>query len=389
MHPRRLHPITPLSLILAIIVLLESNPVFATTLNARWVAQQHSVNARFDKGWQDTRNAIRLERGWLFARNDAKQLYLLIDLTGDTGNDKPLTQAPWGDFLSVAFDVDLNGKISINTDLTFGQYPGSYRLGRQVFKGPGRFSGLGPTRARMAGGFGRTPASRQPHRVWELAIPLDELKAKAGGRVRLGITTHSVRPTFSDAYPTNHLRQFKDLLEIRLASSPMLAQFRVARLSPNAVRQLVANQRIVVQPKTQHPAGDLQLVTPQPPCALPKGEPVGRAILPNGTIELRFANGSKKRRLQGGWEILCPDGTKVPATVLFSTQIPPTLPPTLPDATANEWLEYHDTRLLGIINSLVDDPAMVDTYLKTEAPGWSVYQRIQSRSETISYLLAE
>lgn len=381
-------PLFPL-LLLGAIGWLAPGTASALTLDARWTAQPHTVSARFDKEWQATRNAIRLEHGWLFARNDAKQLYLVVDLTGDTGNDKPLTQAPWGDFLSVAFDVNLDGKITIDTDSKYAQHPGSYRLGRQLFKGPGRFSGLGPTRARLAGGFGRTPAARQPHRIWELAIPLDELKATPGGRVRLGIRTHSTRPEFTDSMPVNHLRDLKNLIEIRLASAPMLATLRIARLDPQALRRLVANQRVVVQPKLPRPPGRLTPIDPQVPCPLPEGEPVGRAILPNGTIELRFANGSKKLRFAGGWEIICPDGTKVPTTVLFSTQIPPTLPPSLPDETTTQWLEYHNTRLLGIIGTLVDDPDMVDTYLGTEASGWSVYQRIQTRSETISYLLAE
>ncbi len=392
--PRSHHP---LLFALTTVSLFTLASAQAATLQATWATKHQPINAKFDADWSQERNAVRLEHGWLFARNDAQRLYLLIDLTGDTGNDKPLSKAPWGDYLSIAFDIDRDKKISVNKDIQYGQYPGTYRMGRQYFLGAGRFTGLQQTKTRLAAHFDRTVNYRRPHRIWELSIPLAELNAKPGASVRLGISTHSTKPAFSRSLPPNHTRQMKNLIELRLAGSPMASRFLVARLDPKALRKLVGQQRIVVRPKfhqlkpVRPGPGTLKPVEPtQPaPCPMPEGEPVGRAILQDGSIELRYANGSKKHRFQGGWKILCPDGTPVPTMVLFSSQIPPTLPPLLPEGTEAQWLEYHNTQLLGIINTLVDDASMVDTYLKTEAADWSVYKRIQTRGETISYLLAE
>lgn len=393
----RYHRNLLLQLILSGSLLCTTVSVSGASLTASWVTQPHEVAARFDRSWQQARDAIRLDNGWLFARNDSERLYLLIDLTGDTVDDQPKRAAPWGDFVSVAFDVDLNGGISADKDLQYSLYPGSHRLGRQYYKGPAKFSGLQLTQARLAAGFTGSPVLQRKHRIWEFSIPLKEVEAHPGGRVMVGVSTHSERPKFSDKLPSGYLQDLKGLIEIRLAANPTFAVF--TKISSQDLRKLVAGQRMVVRPKIaeavprpgqpgglrQQPSGPGR----PPNCPVPEGEPVKRAIHADGTVELTYSNGSKKLHFQGGWKILCPDGTPVPTTVLFSTQIPPTMPPTLPDQAEMQWLEYHNMRLLGIINMLVNDQTMVDNYLHTEPNDWSVYERIQKRSETISYLLAE
>ena len=372
-----------------------SGSLHAATLISSWATNHQSVNAQFDADWKNSRNAIRLGNGWLFARNDSKTLFLLIDLTGDTGNDPPLNSSPWGDYLSLTVDIDLNRKISPNIDFQYGQYPGTFRIGRQYFLAADRFTGLKPSDAKLVSGFSASRNFKRPHRLWELAIPLKEIKTKPGKTIRVGIGTHSNQPAFNHSVPRNHTRSMGSLIELRLASSPIRVQRPDIQINPSVLREMVAKHKLVIVPMNS----DLQPLTPgvggisanrpNTPCELPKGKPDSRGILPDGTIELRYANGAKKRRKKGSWEILCPDGTIVPATVLYSTQIPPTLPPSLPDETAAQWLEYHNWQLLGIIDGLVGDQAMLNSYLQTEATEWTIYQRIQSRRETISYLLAE
>jgi len=375
-------------LALVSILLTLTGPVSADTLACGWAGQNHRLSAEFDRSWLQPRNALRLDSGWLYAKNDQDNLYLLLDLTGDTTEDRPSKVAPVGDYLSLVFDLDLDGRITPDRDIAFGQYPGSHRLGRQFFKGPGRFTGLEQTAARLASGFAPSPAQARRHRIWELSIPLRELNSRPGGRLRLGLTTHSDNPLFTEHLPANQTRNFGQLLELTLAGNPRILS--VARIDPQSLRRFTGNRRIVVRPdlKKLKPVGGQPPGLP-PGCDFPQGEPQKRIIKPDGTVELVYANGSRKQYVNGGWKLFCPDGTPIPVMVLKSTQIPQTLPPTLPDPAAQQWLEHHTMGLLGVISQLVDDPQMVDNYLASENGGWGLYEQIEHRLETIDYLLAE
>jgi len=377
----------------ACFLLLVVPAAAADTLDSAWSGDERRVSARFDRFWSASRNALRLDRGWLYARNDAEWLYLLIDLTADTGPDGSSGR----DYLALVVDVDGNGTVTPNRDIAYGMYRDSDRLGLQRFHEPGRLTGLQSTRARLAAGFGASPASRDAHRVWELAIPLAEIGAQAGGAVRLGLRLHSAEPSFTEEHPQGLYRDFGDLLRIRLAGPPMImgvlaarpeiATARaerprvgaiVGRVDPSVLRRL--RPRVVLVPGDDVAGAD---------CPLPQGEAVDRRIRDDGSVELVYANGSSKRRGKGGWTVYCPDGTEAPIKALFSTQIPPTLPPALPDDVTAEWLDYHGNRLLGIITGLVGDPDMVQRYLDSEDQGWHIYRRIQERSDTIDYLVAQ
>lgn len=373
------------------ILLIATGHAGAETLISNWSPSSHRVSAEFDTYWQQPRNALRLDHGWLLAKNDQDHLYLLVDLTGDTGEDRPGKEAPWGDYLSLAFDLDLDGRISPDGDIAFSQYPGSYRLGRQTFKGPGRFSGLNESAAVLVSRFGPSPALQQRHRIWELSLPLRELKTRPGGKLRLGLLNHSDSPSFTDRLPANHTSDFNHLVELTLASSP--TGHLVTRIDTQTMRRMLSGRRIVVRPdltklKPAGQPGGLAQGLPQG-CDFPQGEPEKRIITADGTVELIYPNGSRKQYVNGGWKLFCPDGTQIPVMVLKSTQIQPTLPPTLPDQDTLQWLDFHNTGLLGIISQLVDDQAMVEHYLDTENSGWNVYEQIANRLKTIDYLLAE
>jgi len=159
--------------------------------------------------------SIALQHGALLAQNDAANLYLLIDLTGDTGNDPPLSTAPWGDYFALAFDVNIDKALTTDVDILLGLYPGTHNLGKQVYTGSG-WSGLSPTSSSMASGFGTSINSATPHRIWELAISLPEIEAVPGSRVRLGLETYSQTPSFKDAHPEGFYSNFANLIEIDL-----------------------------------------------------------------------------------------------------------------------------------------------------------------------------
>ncbi|NIO10304.1 MAG: hypothetical protein GTO40_20790, partial [Deltaproteobacteria bacterium] len=98
----------------------------------------------------------------------------------------------------MTFDVNGDREITPNVDVSYGLYPGTYRVGVQSYLGPGAWTGLQRSRARFAAGFGRSMGPSPPHRIWELAIPLAEIKARPGQLIRLGLNTYSESPPFND-----------------------------------------------------------------------------------------------------------------------------------------------------------------------------------------------
>jgi len=56
------------------------------------------------------------------------------------------------------------------------------------------------------------------HRIWEIAIDLDEIGAEPGNNVWLGMRVESLNPTFTDDIPSDFVNDFSNLVEIRLAT---------------------------------------------------------------------------------------------------------------------------------------------------------------------------
>lgn len=133
---------------------------------------------------------------------------------------------------------------------------------------------------------------------------------------------------------------------------------------------------------------------PQPPQAetapaLPDvGEPgaVSRTILPDGSVELRYPDGTIRKLFAGGQTITRPDGTS--STMLYQNAQPPTPPTAPPDASHASWLDAEDQRLLDIMRSLVgNDEPSIQNYLEREGD-LSVYQRIEARTEAVGWLVS-
>jgi hypothetical protein len=132
------------------------------------------------------------------------------------------------------------------------------------------------------------------------------------------------------------------------------------------------------------PRPELQIV--QPPLVSP-GDPgaVSRKVLPDGSVELRYSDGTIRRLFAGGQEITRPDGTT--STMLYQNAQPPTPPTAPPDPTHASWLEAQNERLLGVIRTLVgNDEPSVQNYLEREGDR-TVYQRIEARTEAVGWLV--
>lgn len=115
------------------------------------------------------------------------------------------------------------------------------------------------------------------------------------------------------------------------------------------------------------------------------GMPV-RRVLPNGHVELTWPDGTVVERYQGGQTVTMPDGTV--RTMSYSSAQPPTPPSAPPDQAHARWLAGESERLLGIIRTLVGghEPS-VQHYLSREGAGATPYERIESRTRTVQYLV--
>ncbi len=161
---------------------------------------------------------ISLTHGSMYIQNDAVNLYLLIDLTGDTHEDPPLTTTPWGDYFHLAFDVNTDKQMIKNVDILYGLQRGTYNLAKQYYADPG-WSGVQPPASELGAGFGPSINSATPHRIWEMAVSLPEIRAVPNSYVRLGLRTYSQTPSFEDDQPAGFLSSFSNLIEISLAST--------------------------------------------------------------------------------------------------------------------------------------------------------------------------
>ena len=164
--------------------------------------------------WDHGVLAVELPNGKLYFLNDDKYLYLLLDVTGDIRKNPPLSQAPWGDYFALAFDVNENAQIDKGIDLYYGM--SGTTIGYQYFLGPSTYTGLNPTRSVVWPGFDSTPEEAAPHRFWEFALLLQEIDAKPGEQMRFGITVYSQTPSFQDDMPPGYQNDFTNLIAITL-----------------------------------------------------------------------------------------------------------------------------------------------------------------------------
>ena len=117
-------------------------------------------------------------------------------------------------------------------------------------------------------------------------------------------------------------------------------------------------------------------------------EKIQRTILTNGTVELRYPDGTIKRFRSDGYDVINPDGTAIGARYI---QTPPATPPDLPgEASVVDWLKWQNDSLLDMIRWLVDgDENMVAYYLKREEKETStLYGQMYSRTRLIDALVS-
>ena len=86
----------------------------------RWATSAPAVDGVISAGEWAGAQVTPLAHGQLRTMNDASFLYVLIDVTDDTGNDPTHGSAGTADFFSLAFDTDLSVGTTPHVDLAYG-----------------------------------------------------------------------------------------------------------------------------------------------------------------------------------------------------------------------------------------------------------------------------
>lgn len=115
---------------------------------------------------------------------------------------------------------------------------------------------------------------------------------------------------------------------------------------------------------------------------------VKRRILENGTVELRYPDGTIKLIYNGGFTVIQPDGTVRSASYI---QIPPTTPPQLPaDERIGNYLNWQTESLLDLIKQILNyDNGSIENFLEHENKiTQSVYEKMYIRTSYLNRLLS-
>lgn len=322
---------------------------------SRWSVENLQPGA-FDQNkiWSQIKPIWKLAYGYVFVTNDGINLYLLVDLTGDTGDDSTSPDGSGNDAIELVFDVDHDGQITPGVDAFYFARAGATQISKRLSAGKARKPAQAKTAARMVARFGSSPISKNPHRTWEIAIPLSELSALPGNDLRMGFRTWSTQPLLDESQPPGFENDFSQLMEVRLAAT---------LLPPSAAGQ---------EPKT--PTG-------------PAGPLLTRTIRPDGRVEVQRPDGSRRIINNCGYTEISPTGHE--STVTCAGVQPPS-PPPLPTNPDNlKWLKNENDSLLWIIKSLVgNDQQAIQHYLDSEGSNLTDYDRIYRRTTVINQLLS-
>src|SRR5204863_7179289 len=118
-----------------------------------------------------------LANGQMRTMNDGSNLYVLLDVTGDTVNDPVPTGGTDGDYFTLAFDRDLNRAVTPYVDFFYSTCQDGRPFVKAYYITAGSSTGCTAVEAASmaAPGFGPTFNSATPHRFWEFRLSFSEL----------------------------------------------------------------------------------------------------------------------------------------------------------------------------------------------------------------------
>jgi hypothetical protein len=201
-------------------------------IQRRWAASPPTIDGVVAPGEWNAARITPLTHGQLRTMNDSSFLYVLLDVTDDTVNDPTSGTGP-ADFFVMAFDVDQNFAVTPHVDLDYDACQDSRSFIKSYYLGGGAFTGCQNTDPATLGtpGFGPSPASATPHRLWEFRLNFAEIgvdpttwSTSSGSvpHVRVNVATVSANPAFSSAEPSSSLfpNFTGSLFQIDLATLP-------------------------------------------------------------------------------------------------------------------------------------------------------------------------
>lgn len=196
-------------------------PIIPLSLRSRWATTPIALNLSInDAAWSDA-GYFKTDKCWVMAKNDAKFLYLALDVIADT------TDSGSQDYFWLSFDTDENRAITANKDVNYGTYPGTTdKLGIQTYTGPGLWSGINvPPESEVRVEFAASPKSAVPHRIYKFKIQLTEINASLVTTSGLPFTYFGFRVGSTDAAftfdsPVNFFKDFSKLHKLVFATKP-------------------------------------------------------------------------------------------------------------------------------------------------------------------------
>ncbi len=203
-----------------------TNPLlFAFPLRSTWAETPVDLNKPFNAGDWTGAGKLKFSRGSVHAKNDARYLYLALDVVQDTGNDTGT-----GDYFWLSFDYNRNRKITANQDINYALYPNQpNRLAQQKYLGPGRWTGIlsNPSTSEVVQEFGPSEDSSTSHRIWKFKIELDEINVRLSWPFSppytyFGFRVKSSNPGFTTDFPGNFYRDFTKLRQLILSRKPSI-----------------------------------------------------------------------------------------------------------------------------------------------------------------------
>ena len=204
---------------------ITSPILFAFPLKSEWAVTPIDLNKPASAGDWDGAGQLKFPKGFVMAKNDAKFLYLALDLVDDTGND-PGTH----DYFWLSFDKDRDRNITANVDVNYGLYPNQpNKIARQYYLGPSTWTGIlgDPTLSEVRREFGSSPNSSESHRIWKFKIDLKEINVALSWPLStpytyFGFRVNSVNPEFTLDFPTDFSKDFTKLRQLILSRKPTI-----------------------------------------------------------------------------------------------------------------------------------------------------------------------
>jgi hypothetical protein len=172
--------------------------------------------------WNDS-FSLPCDFGKVFLKNNKDSLFIFIDVVNDFGNDDSTTQQRSDDYFEFVVDWDGNKKISPGLDRIYSLNKNEERrLIYRYYLGKGAFSEVYYSQGQGASGFGTSPNHGNPHRIYEFAIPLTEVKKEDQKDLFFGIKVVSKTPPLYYEDPRNLSQDLAGVHSLTINSGPAI-----------------------------------------------------------------------------------------------------------------------------------------------------------------------